>query len=92
MDTIHQSDLLVALLDGAHPDVLVDISIAYALGVDCYGLQIHRGRLDCTLACSTDSPHHSRTPRDSSGHLRLDTDVGISREAVAELGNHAAMR
>lgn len=39
--TIGHCDLLVAVLDGGHPDVLVDIGMAYALGTDCYGLHLH---------------------------------------------------
>lgn len=38
--TIARSDLLVAVLDGADPDVLVDIGMAYASGTDCYGLHV----------------------------------------------------
>ena len=52
--TIALADLLVAVLDGGHPDVLVDIGMAYALGTDCYGLHLtgeapeglHTGMLD----------------------------------------------
>ena len=32
--TIAESDFLVAILDGADPDVLVDIGLAYARGTD----------------------------------------------------------
>lgn len=76
--TIAQSDFLVAILDGADPDVLVDIGLAYARGTDCYGLQVYGGvpeglhlsMLDGLLHNVPDLLAHLRR------HLRLEPPPG----------------
>ncbi|MDI5967997.1 hypothetical protein POF50_001290 [Streptomyces sp. SL13] len=57
--TIAACDLLVAVLDGTHPDVLVDIGIAYARGTDCYALQTHGEPLEALHTDMLDG--HART-------------------------------
>jgi nucleoside 2-deoxyribosyltransferase len=72
--TIAGCDLLVAVLDGAHPDVLIDIGLAYARGTDCYGLHLdgaapdglHVGMLDGLVRSIPELVSLLR------GHLRLD--------------------
>lgn len=61
--TIAPSDLLIAVLDGADPDVMVDIGMAYASGTDCYGLHIHGEAPDAL---------HTRMP---DGQLRSVPDL-----------------
>lgn len=86
--TIRQSDFLVALLDGAHPDVLVDIGLAYAQGTDCYGLQIHGetleglhiSMLDGLLHTIPDLLAHLRR------HLRLETPL-VNAQPINDLAD-----
>lgn len=79
--TIAESDFLIAILDGADPDVLVDIGVAYAQGTDCYGLQfygaipegMHLSMLDGLLHNVPDLLAHLRR------HLRLEPPPGDLR-------------
>ncbi|MDI5974045.1 nucleoside 2-deoxyribosyltransferase [Streptomyces sp. SL13] len=84
--TIAQSDLLIAVLDGADPDVLVDIGMAYASGTDCYGLHVadevvdglHTRMLDGQLRTIPDLLAHLRV------HLRLEADAGHPSVVIAD--------
>jgi hypothetical protein len=72
---IARSDLLVAVLDGQHPDVLVDIGMAYASGTDCYGLHLD-GRTPHGLHTMMLDGHCRSIPDLLTllrRHLRLDT-------------------
>ena len=86
--TIARSDLLVAVLDGTHPDVLVDIGMAYASGTDCYGLRVDGEVSEGLHTLMLDGQFHSIPDLLAllRIHLRLDIDARGFRMATAEGG------